>query len=158
MPPGAADADAQRLGFGQHFFAVDYLRVLAGLALERRDLDTAEQLAEQALSISERRRPRFAFLALLDRAAIWAARGQIRDALATVDAARQVLAGTGSVLLARADELEAVLRLSLGDLRSPAELASGLPAARRGLLLAKIALAAGDHHTAQEHLQAPSLG
>jgi hypothetical protein len=45
------------------------------------------------------------------------------------------------VLLARADELEALLRLSLGDLRSPVELAGGLPAARRGLLLARIALA-----------------
>ena len=157
--PEAADAartayaDARRLGFDQHFFAVDSLRVLAGVALERRHLDTAEQLTEQALSITEQRRPSFEFLALLDRAGIWAARGQAREALATVEAARLLLAGTGSVLLARADELEALLRLSLGDLRSPAELASKLPAARRGLLLARIALAAGDHHAAQEHLQ-----
>jgi len=64
----AADAEARRLGFDRHFFAVDYLRTLAGLALERRDLDTAEQLTEQALSIAERRRPMFEFLALLDRA------------------------------------------------------------------------------------------
>ena len=154
----AADAEARRLGFGQHFFAIDYLRALAGLALERRDLDTAEQLTEQALSISERGRPVFEFLALLDRAGIWAARGQVRDALATVEAARLVLAGTRSVLLARADELEALLRLSLGDLRSPVELASGLPAARRSLLLARIALAAGDHHAAQEHLQVAVAG
>ena len=154
----AADAEARRLGFGQHFFAVDYLRALAGVALERRDLDTAEQLTEQALSISERGRPAFEFLALLDRAGIWAARGQVRDALATVEAARLVLAGTRSVLLAQADELEALLRLSLGDLHSPLKLASGLPAARRCLLLARIALAAGDHHAAREHLQSPSLG
>ena len=153
----AAYADAQRLGFDHHFFAVDSLRALAGVALERRDLDTAEQLTEQVLSITERRRPSFEFLALLDRAGIWAARGQVREALATVEAARLVLAGTGSVLLARADELEASLRLSLGDLRSPAELASKLPPARRGLLLAKIALAAGDYHAAQEHLQSPAL-
>ena len=136
----------------QHPFAVDYLRTLAGAALERRDLDAAERLAERALSISERFRPGFEFLALLDRAQIWAARGQVNDALASVDAARRVLAGTKSALLARADELEAVLRLSLGDLRSAAGLAGGLPAARRGLLLAKIALAAGDHHAALEHL------
>ena len=123
----AADADARRLGFGQHFFAIDYLRALAGLALERRDLDTAEQLTEQALSISERGRPAFEFLALLDRAGIWAARGQVRDALATVEAARLVLAGTRSVLLARADELEALLRLSLGDLRSPVSWPAGCP-------------------------------
>ena len=154
----AAAAEAQRLGFDQHFFAVDYLRVLAGLALEQRDLDTAEQLTEQALSITERRRPLFEFLALLDRAGIWAARGQVREALATVKAARHVLAGTRSVLLARADELEALLRLSLGDLHSPAELASGLPAARRGLLLARIALAAGDHQAAQRTPAVLALG
>ncbi len=153
----AADADARRLGFGQHFFAVDYLRALAGVALEHRDLDTAEQLTEQALLIAERGRPAFEFLALLDRAGIWAARGQVRDALATVEAARLVLAGTRSVLLAQADELEALLRLLLGDLHSPLELARGLPAARRCLLLARVALAAGDYHAAREHLQAPSL-
>jgi LuxR family transcriptional regulator, maltose regulon positive regulatory protein len=60
------------------------------------------------------------------------------------------------VLQTRADELEALLRLSLGDLRSPAELAGALPPARRGLLLARLALAAGDHHAAQEHLQSQS--
>jgi LuxR family maltose regulon positive regulatory protein len=152
----AAEKQAQRLGVAQHFFAVDYLRVLAGLALERRDLDTAEQLTGQALSVSAGL-PVFEFLTLLDQAAIWSARGQVRDALATVEAARRALAGTESVLLARADELEAHLRLSLGDLRSPADLASGLPAAPRALLLAKIALAAGDHVTARQHLQAPSL-
>jgi LuxR family transcriptional regulator, maltose regulon positive regulatory protein len=138
----AADKETRRLGFGQHLFAADYLHVLAGLALERRDLDTAEQLTEQALSITKRRRPVLEFVALLDRATIWSTRGLVRDALATVEAARLVLAGTGSVLLARADELEALLRLSLGDLRSAADLASGLPAEARGLLLAKIALAA----------------
>jgi LuxR family maltose regulon positive regulatory protein len=154
----AADGAARRLGFSQHFFAVDHLRALAGLALERRQLDDAEAFAEQAVSISERRRPSFEFLALLDRAAIWAARGQVRSALAAVETARPILAGTGSVLLARADELEALLRLSLGDPRTPAELASRLPAARRGPLLARIALAAGDHGAALEHLQAVALG
>ena len=154
----AAEADARRLGFEQHPFAVDYLRVLAGAALEQRDLGTAERLTERALSISERFRPVFEFLALLDRAGIWAARGRIHDALATVDAARLVLAGTKSVLLARADELEALLRVSLGDLPSAAALAGGLPAARRGPLLARVALAASDHDAAAGHLDAPSLG
>ncbi len=91
-------------------------------------------------------------------ARIRAARGQIHQALASVDAARLVLAGTTSVLLARADELEALLRLVLGDPRSAAELASGLPATRRGLLLARVALAGGDHHAAVDLLDAPSLG
>ena len=151
----AAETEARRLGIGQHFFAVNYLRALAGLALERRDLDTAEHLTEQALSISEQRWPAFQFLALLDRAAIWAVRGQIRDALTSIETARLTLAGTGSALLARADELEGRLRLSLGDLRTPSELAGRLPAARRALLLAQIALAAGNHHAAQQNLQSP---
>ena len=155
----AAEADARRLGFSQHFFAVDHLRALSGLALERRDLDAAERLTERVLSITEQRRPLFEFLALLDRARIWAARGQVRDALASVAAARQVVpAGASPALLARADEQEALLRLSLGDLRTPAELASQLPAARRGLLLARVALAAGDRQAVREHLQAAALG
>ena len=154
---GAA-TEAARLGFEQHFFAVDYLRTLAGLALEHRDLDTAERLTEQAISITEHQRPVFELLTLLDRAGIWAARGQISQALATVDSARSILTGTRSPLLARADEAEALLRLSLGDLRTPAKLATRLPAARHEILLARIALAAGDHHAAQEHLQSPSLG
>ena len=154
----AAYAQARRLGFERHFFAVDCLRTLAGLALERRDFDTAEQLTEQALSIAERRRPVFEFLTQLDRAQIWAARSDVREALTTIQAARQILAGTGSVLLSRADELEALLRLSLGDQRAPAELASRLPPARRNLLLARIALASGDHHATAEYLQPASLG
>ncbi len=154
----AADADARRLGFQEHPFAVDYLRVLAGAALEQRDFDIAEHLTERALSISERFRPVFEFLTLLDRAGIWAARDQIHEALATIDEARLVLAGTKSVLLARADELEALLRLALGDLRSAAEMAGGLPATRRGLLLARVALAASDHRAAREHLDSLSPG
>jgi LuxR family transcriptional regulator, maltose regulon positive regulatory protein len=153
-----AAADARRLSFGQHFFAVDHLRAQAGLALERRDLDTAERLTEQVLSITERRRPLFEFLARLDRARIWAARGQVREALATVAEARQVLARGRSVLQARADELEAVLRLSLGDLPSATELTARLPVVRRRLMQARIALAAGDHVAAGEHLRSQPPG
>ena len=150
----AAEAEARRLGFDQHFWSVDYRRALAGLALEQRDLDTAEQLTEQVLSISERRRPPFEFLALLDRATIWATRGQRRDALAAIEAARLALPRAGSALRARADELEALIRLSHGDPSTPARLADGLPAAGRSLLLARIALAAGDHHAAHDQLRA----
>jgi LuxR family maltose regulon positive regulatory protein len=151
----AAAADARRLGFEGHFFAVDHLRALAALALERHDLGTAEQLTEQVLRMSGRRWPLLEFLGLLDRASIWAARGRVREALAAVESARPVLAGASAVLAARADEQEAVLRLALGDQRTAAGLASGLvPPARSRMLLAKIALAVGDHHTAREHLQA----
>ena len=149
----AADAQAGRLGFGEHFFAVDHLRALAGFALEQRDFDTAERLTERVLSITEQRRPLHEFLALLDRGAIWAARGQVRDALASVAAARAVLEDPPPVLLARADEAEALIRLSSGDLHSPAVLAGQLTEGRRALLLARLALAAGDHVTARRHLE-----
>jgi len=152
-----ADQQARRLDFGQHFFAVDYLRAMTGLALERRDLDTAQQLAERALAISAWGRPAFEFLALLDQARIWAARGHARDVLATIETARRVLAGTASVLLARADELEALVHLSLGNPRSSAELARALPAVPQTLLLARIAVAASDHQAASEHLRSPML-
>lgn len=151
----AAEQEARRLGFDRHFFAVDYLRVLASLALERRDLGTAERLAERALSISERWRPIFEFLTLLDRTRIWAARGQPRKALGTLAAARRVLAEPSAALLAQADELEAEVRLSLGDPRAANELACAVPAPRRGWLLARAALATGDHQTAQHHLNQP---
>jgi hypothetical protein len=101
--------------------------------------------------------PAFEFLALLDRAAIWAVCGQLRDALAAVEAARAVLTGTASRLLTRADELEAVLRLSLGDVGSATALADRLPPARSGLLLARIAVSSGDHHAAQTHLHSASM-
>ena len=155
----AADANARRLGFDQHFFAVDYLRALAGLALERRDLDTAEQLTEQALSITGAAAAQLRVPgAARPGRDLGRPRAGPRGAGHGRGGAAVSWPAPGRSLLARADELEAALRLSLGDLRSPAELASGLPAARRDLLLARIALAAGDHHAAQEHLQSPALG
>ena len=84
----------------------------------------------------------------------WATRGQRRDALAAIEAARLALPAAGSAPRARADELEALIRLSHGDPSTPARLADALPAARRSLLLARIALAAGDHHAALDQLRA----
>ena len=163
LAAAAADAQTARqnagtLGFTEHFFAVDYLRALAGLALERRDLDEAERLTEQTLSISEHGRPAYEFAALLDRAAIWATRGWITEALDTVGTARQLLAGAGSEMLARADELDARLRLTLGDLPAATGLAHGLTAGRQAFLLARIALASGDHQAARRHLDPAGHG
>jgi LuxR family transcriptional regulator, maltose regulon positive regulatory protein len=56
-------------------------------------------------------------------------------------------------VLTRADELEALLRLSLDDRQTAARLANGLPAAARSLLRARITLATGDHHAARQHLE-----
>ena len=153
----AAETKAQQLGFQRHFFALDYLRTLAGLALERRDLDAADDLTEQAMTIAEHRRPAVEFLVLLDRAQVAFARGHLRQALTTVDAARHVLAEAKSVLLARADDLEATIRQSAGDLRVAADLAARLPRVSRQLMLAKIALTARAHDAAAEHLRSLSL-
>ena len=69
--------------------------------------------------------------------------------------------GTKSVLLARADGAggTAALAASLSGARPPDWRARGSPAARRGLLLARVALAASDLHAAAvEGLDVPSLG
>jgi LuxR family maltose regulon positive regulatory protein len=149
----AADANAVRLGFDRHFFAVDYLRVLANVALERRDLDTAERRIDRALRISERGWPLYEFLTLLDRARIWAVRGHTEDALASLSVARSVLPGKPPALTTRADELEAYIRLLLDDPSSAAQLATRLSGVRGELMLARVALAVGDHQAAQKHLQ-----
>jgi LuxR family transcriptional regulator, maltose regulon positive regulatory protein len=148
----SAERAAERLGFSEHYFAVGHLRARAGLALERRDFESAEMLAEKALSISERGRPFLEFLALLDRAKIWAARGDNRDALDSLTAARRVLGGPASPMLAQADELEALVRLTLGDSSRASELALTLAGERGNLLLARVALASGDHQAARHHL------
>src|SRR5262249_31296247 len=119
----------------------------------RRDLVGAWQLAEEALSATGPRRPLFEFLTLLDQAAILSARGEVHEAIATVGWAREALSQPGPALLARADELEAELRLSLGDVRTATELAAHLPRAPRELLLARVALAVGDHQVAERRLQ-----
>ena len=81
--------------------------------------------------------------------------------LATIEcAARAVLSVASSMLQARADQLEAVLRLSLGDLRTPAELHT--PASSRLRAAACCwpgwRWPTGDHQAAQEHLQAAAQG
>ena len=105
--------DAMKLPTGSVIIVDDFHIAEAASAREMTDLVERWPAETAQLVLSSRFDPQ------LRRTAICAARGQIRDALATVEAARQVLTGTGSVLLARADELEAMLRLSLGDLRSP---------------------------------------
>ena len=95
---------ARRLGFDQHFFAVDYLRALAGLALERRDLDTAEHLTEQALSITERRRPSSSSWPCSTGPRSGPPAGSSATRWPRSSGRAPVLAGTRSPLLARADE------------------------------------------------------
>ena len=114
LAAGALTA-ARRLHFDRHYFNFHALRTTALLALERGDLAAAAEPVERALEMVGGARPAFNYLAQLDRARIWAAGGNLDEALASLPAARSALKSDHSVLLAEADELEARLRLGLGD-------------------------------------------
>jgi LuxR family maltose regulon positive regulatory protein len=148
-----AKLEARRLGVSDHVIAIDHLRAMAGLAWERFDLDRAEQLTEQVLSISRQRSPLLEYEATLDLAAIMLTRGRLNEALAAVDSARQILTAPGPALRVRAAELEASARLGLGDVHSSAALADQVAPAAGSLLLAKAALASGQHETASHCLR-----
>ena len=74
------------------------------------------RLTERALAISERFRPVFEFLTLVDRPGSGLSRA-VDEALASVQTARLILSGTKGTD-GRADELEAFLRLAHGGLGS----------------------------------------
>ena len=143
---------ARRLHFDRHYFNFHALRTTALLALERGDLAAAAEPVERALEMVGSARPAFNYLAQLDRARIWAAGGNLDQALASLPAARSALKSRRSVLLAEADELEARLRLGLGDLSGATRIAGGLPEDRHIVMLATIALAAGNLEEAAQTL------
>ncbi|MGE5289729.1 MAG: AAA family ATPase [Micromonosporaceae bacterium] len=150
---------ARRLRFDRHYFAFHALRTTALLALERCDLAAAAEPVERALEIVSGARPVFNYFAQLDRARIWAAGGNLDEALASLPAARLALKSDHSVLLAEADELEARLRLGLGDKNGATSLTEGLPDDRRIVMSAIIALAAGNTEEAAQALSnAPAEG
>jgi LuxR family transcriptional regulator, maltose regulon positive regulatory protein len=152
-------AAARRLHFERHYFSFHALRTTALLALERSDLDAAAVPVERALAIASGARPAFNYLAQLDRARIWAAGGDLDQALASLPAARAALKSDHSVLLTEADELEARLRLDLGDQTGAAGIAGRLPEGRRRIMSAIIALAAGNPAEAAQALKgAPAQG
>ncbi len=143
---------ARRLHFDRHYFNFHALRTTALLALERGDLAAAAEPVERALEMVGSARPAFNYLAQLDRARIWAAGGNLDQALASLPAARSALKSRHSVLLAEADELEARLRLGLGDLSGATRVTGGLPDDRHIVMLATIALAAGNLEGAAQTL------
>jgi LuxR family maltose regulon positive regulatory protein len=154
----ALDA-ARRFHFDRHFFVFHALRTTSQLALERRDLPAALESAEWALSIVNSARPAFNFLAQVDRARIWAAGGDHDVALASLPQARAALRSENSVLMAKADELEARLRAALGDQRGALSAAGRLPDPRRIVVETVLALAAGDTAAAERVLAgAPATG
>jgi LuxR family maltose regulon positive regulatory protein len=150
---------ARRLHFDRHYFAFHALRTTALLALERHDLAAAAEPVERALEIVSGARPAFNYLAQLDRARIWAAGGNYDEALASLPAARSALKSRNSVLLAEADELEARIRLGLGDHTGAASVIERLPGDRRIAMSAITALAAGNAEQAARALSsAPAEG
>lgn len=152
-------AAARRLHFDRHYFAFHALRTTALLALERGDLVAAAEPVERALEIVSGARPAFNHLAQLDRARIWAAGGNYEQALASLPAARSALKSDHSVLLAEADELEARIRLGLGDQSGAMTVIGRLPGDRRIVMSAIVALAAGNPETAAQALgSAPAEG
>ena len=152
-------AAARRLHFDRHYFVLYVLRTTALLALERHDLAAAAEPVERALEIVGGARPVFNYLAQVDRARIWAAGGNHDEALASLPAARAALKSDHSVLLAEADELEARLRLALGDQSGAAAVTERLPGDRRLVMSAIIALAAGNAEQAAQALSgAPAEG
>jgi len=152
-------AAARRLHFERHYFNFHALRTTALLALERSDLAAAAEPVERALAIVSGARPAFNYLAQLDRARIWAAGGDLDQALASLPAARAALKSDHSVLLTEADELEARLRLGLGDQTGAAGIIGRLPDDRGLIMSAIIALAAGNPAEAAQALRgAPAQG
>ena len=150
---------ARRLHFDRHYFNFHALRTTALLALERGDLAAAAEPVERALEIVGSARPVFNYLAQLDRARIWAAGGSLDQALASLPATRSALRSDQSVLLAGADELEARVRLGLGDYNGARRVTGQLPGDRQMVMSAIIALAAGHPEEAAKSLSdAPAEG
>ena len=150
---------APSLGLDRQYLAFGALRTAALLAFERRELATAARLTEDILGMLGGGRPHFGYFAQLDRARIWAAGGNLDEALASLPAARTALKSDRSVLLAQADELEVRFRLALGDQRGALALAERLPDDRGIVLSAIIALGAQDPRSAAEALsRAPARG
>ncbi len=152
-------AAARRLHFERHYFNFHAIRTTALLALERGDLTAAAEPVERALAMVSGARPAFNYLAQLDRARIWAADGNLDQALTSLPAARAALRSDHSVLVTEADELEARVRLSLGDETGATAVIKRLPDDRRTVMSAISALAAGNPGEAAQALTgAPAEG
>ncbi len=133
-------AAADELGFDRHYFAFNSLRTRALLALERHDLSSAAEQSEDILAMLDGGRPTFDYLAQVDRAHIWAAGGDLDEALASLPAARSSLRSERSILLTEANELEARIRLALGDSNGAMTIADRLPGDRQPVVAAMIHL------------------
>ena len=159
-----AAVEAARLrGVEHHLGLFDAILTLGALSLEAGQLDEAERLIEEAVRRSERIRPPFELLGLIERARLFRARGELVEGLAILERARTVLpAGSRSPLNQRVDILEARVRIDLGDAGRAAELVRPLPRSPiRCLLEARTWLALGQVDQADatlNRLESAALG
>jgi LuxR family maltose regulon positive regulatory protein len=132
-----AALEAARLrGVEHHVGLFDALLTLGTLHLEAGKLDEAERSIEDAVVSCEGIRPPFELLALVERARLFRARGELVEGLGILERARAVLpAGSKSPLYQRVDALEARIRIDLGEPGRAAELAGALPRSPKRCLL-----------------------
>ena len=159
----AAIEAAHARGVEHHVGLFDAVLTLGALSLEAGELNEAERLIEEAVRRSERIRPPFELLGLIERARLFRARGELVEGLGILERARTVLpTGSRSPLTQRADVLEARLRIDLGEPARAAELARTFPRSpTRCLLEARSLLAQGQADRADatmNELEANALG
>jgi LuxR family transcriptional regulator, maltose regulon positive regulatory protein len=145
-------ASAQRLGIDRQYVPLWAMRTVALVALERQDLEAAEQLTEHILDRLGGGRPLQSYLAQLDRARIWASGGNLDEALSSLPVARATLRSERSIMFAQADELEARLRLALRDRSGALSVIERLPDDRQLIMLATTALASENPQEAAKYL------
>ncbi len=142
-----AAVEAARLrGVEHHVGLFEALLTLGALSLEAGQLDEAEPLIEEAVRRSERIRPPFELLGLIERARLFRARGELSEALGILERTRTVLpTGSRSPLNRHADILETRVRIDIGEQGRAAELVRLLPPSPiRSLLEARTWLALGE--------------
>ncbi len=141
-------------GFVGHVGMFDTVLTLGALALEHGQLDQAERLIEDALVRSERVRPPFELLALVERAAAHRVRSEVAEAFTALERARHVLPpNVVSPLWRRVDLLEAQIRIDVGDLDRAWILVGKLPASpRRSLVETAVFLSSGELQRAQQSI------
>lgn len=144
-------------GTRQHFAAGEAMRVIAGVHLERLELDRAEQLFEEALRIVERERPAMELLCLVDQTWLLVERRRIDDAFETIARAEQLAerVDVSAALLSRVTATGAHLHLLVGETTRAAALIRTMPTGTRHDLEAlRLSIAQQPHQDALTLLDA----
>lgn len=147
-------ASAQTLGLTGHPVTVEALCAQGRVAFERGDLALAEQVLEQAVSVSEDVRPAFAAESQLVLARVWLTQGLASDATDGVARARALLrTNSTSPLVALCDAFDVRIAVDTGRLDHAAEAVRSLaPGIRATLLRARIGLAAARFEQARDEV------